>query len=252
MFEEIITFLEELFGAIEHLYNPENMDYSYNPFENEQEIDQETWDQFENYGVDTEVERTYYYELDNFDPAKYESMEGVYGYPDRAVDLWEEQEGNRCALYAQKFIIEEITGLDLDIEKMVAVAEAYGWFSEERGTPLAYMNEMLNYCGIENETLNCSGYDEFKSYIQNGDRIIVAIDSDEYWYGEYDNLYEGEAPDHAVEVIGIDESDPEHPMVILNDSGLPNGQGVRVPADTFMEAWEDSDYYMVRVPVNNN
>lgn len=50
---------------------------------------------------------------------------------------------------------------------------------------------------------------------------------------------------HAVQVIGIDRSDPDNPVVILNDPGQPNGQGIRVNADDFVDAWQDSDRFMV-------
>jgi hypothetical protein len=34
-------------------------------------------------------------------------------------------------------------------------------------------------------------------------------------------------------------------MVILNDSGNPNGRGVMIPLDDFMDAWQDSEFQMV-------
>ena len=51
--------------------------------------------------------------------------------------------------------------------------------------------------------------------------------------------------DHAVAVTGIDLSDPSNPMVILNESGSPDGAGVRYPLDRFMDAWDNSDCYYV-------
>jgi hypothetical protein len=50
---------------------------------------------------------------------------------------------------------------------------------------------------------------------------------------------------HAVAVTGIDISDPSHPMVILNDSGTPNGDSVRYPLAQFMDAWGNSDCFYV-------
>ena len=55
--------------------------------------------------------------------------------------------------------------------------------------------------------------------------------------------YDG--PNHAVQVIGIDYSDPDNPMVILNDSGHPDGCGLEVPMDTFLDAWDDADNMMI-------
>lgn len=51
--------------------------------------------------------------------------------------------------------------------------------------------------------------------------------------------------DHAVQVTGIDMSNPDQPMVILNDPGAANGGGAMVPVDAFVDAWEDSGCFMV-------
>jgi hypothetical protein len=50
---------------------------------------------------------------------------------------------------------------------------------------------------------------------------------------------------HAVEVIGIDSSDPDNIMVILNDPGSPDGCGSMIPLEEFEDAWADSDNFMV-------
>ena len=74
----------------------------------------------------------------------------------------------------------------------------------------------------------------------------MGIDADEMWEGGSDDFYgPGMGANHAIQVIGVDHTDPENPMVIINDSGVANGQCVSVPADLFMDAWEDSDNFMV-------
>ena len=49
--------------------------------------------------------------------------------------------------------------------------------------------------------------------------------------------------DHAIVVTGIDFSDASNPMVLINDSGEPNGQGHPYPLARFVEAWENSNFY---------
>lgn len=187
-------------------------------------------------------------ELENFDPNQVDPGD-VIGDPDEAMAEWEYQgDTNRCALYSQKFIIDEMTGEDIDIEEIADIAEENGWFSEDGGTPLTDMNQILNHFGVENEMTFDNDLDDLRECLANGGKAIVSIDADEIWYGENDDIFTpNDGANHAVEVIGIDNSDPDNPMIILNDSGNPDGCGEMVPADTFMDAWEDGGCQMIDV-----
>ncbi len=187
---------------------------------------------------------TFYQELDNFEPSA-DYPNGISGDPASSMNHWEYQgDTNRCALYSQMFIIEEFTGQDLDIVTFENEAEGQGWF--DNGTTLLNLNKMLDYYGIENEMSFHNDIDDIDQCLNEGGRVIVAIDAYEIWYGQGDDLFSPTSSgNHAVEVIGIDRSDPENPMVILNDSGNPNGRGVMIPLDDFMDAWQDSEFQMV-------
>lgn len=195
---------------------------------------------------DTEGNGAHYNELEQFDPDGVDP-DDVSGNPEQSMEEWEYQEDtNRCALYSQKFVIEELTGQDVDIEEIADLAEENGWFSEENGTPLMDMNKVLDYYGVENTMSFHNDIDDIKDCLDAGGKVIVSLDSDEIWYGEGDDLFSPTASsDHAVEVIGIDYSNPDEPMVILNDSGSPYGCGEMVPLDVFMDAWEDGDCQMI-------
>ncbi len=72
------------------------------------------------------------------------------------------------------------------------------------------------------------------------------MDSSEIWEGQDDDFFgPGIDADHAVQVIGLDYSDPGNPLVILNDPGTANGGGAMIPLEIFMGAWEDSGCFMV-------
>ncbi len=196
----------------------------------------------EEYAVPDDV----YDDFENFDPDDADP-DAVSGNPAEAMEEWEFQgDTNRCALYSQKFVIEELTDEDIDIEEFADIAEEQGWFDEENGTSILNMNKMLDYYGIENEMSFNNDIDDIKDVLDNGGKVIVSIDADEIWYGDDDNVFTpGESSNHAVEVIGIDYSDPENPMVILNDSGHPDGCGSMVPLDEFVDAWEDGNCQMI-------
>ncbi len=185
-------------------------------------------------------------ELGHFDPDSADP-DDVIGDPGRAMEQWECQ-GNtgRCALYAQKFVIEELTGREIDIEELADLAEENGWFTEEGGTPTLNMNKVLDYYGVDNDMTFNNDMDDIVRCLGSGGKVIVSIDADEIWYGETDDMFDPtDNANHAVEVIGIDNSDPDHPMVILNDSGHEGGCGEMVPLDTFVDAWEDSGFQLI-------
>lgn len=189
---------------------------------------------------------TYADELGKFNPAQAD-MNRVCGDPESAMEEWEYQgDTGRCALYAQKFVIEEFTGADIDMEELARLAEGNGWFSENSGTPLLNMDKVLDYYGLDSDMSFHNDITDIQECLKSGGKIIVAVDADEIWYGENDDLFTpGDGANHAVEVIGIDRTNPEEPMVILNDSGNPNGCGEMVPLETFLDAWEDSNCQMI-------
>ena len=204
-------------------------------------LDQFDYDPDGNHGM--RYEEMTYFDPDSVDP------DDVIGDPEDAIDLWECQgDTNRCAIYAQKFIIEEYTGEEVDIEELVDVAEENGWFEEEYGTSLNDMDKLLEKYDVPHETSYGNDINDIAECLDNGQKVIVSVDSEEYWYGEEDgsNVFSpGDGPNHAIEVIGIDNSDPENPMIIVNDSGVPHGAGMAIPADTFMDAWEDGNCQMI-------
>jgi hypothetical protein len=88
--------------------------------------------------------------------------------------------------------------------------------------------------------------DSLEEALDNGNKVIVGVDSGQIWYGDENNIFSPEnTADHAVEVIGIDKSDPDNPMVVLNDSGSPDGCGELVPLDVFENAWNAGDSQMI-------
>lgn len=173
----------------------------------------------------------------------------VIGDPSADMENWEFQ-GNtgRCAIYAQKFAIEQITGQEIPIEELVSVAEENGWFDESKGggTTSLNMTKLLDYYNVDNDLSFDNDISDLEKALNDGNKVIVSIDSDQVWSDAPNDIFVPEySSDHAVEVIGIDKSDPDQPMVVLNDSGHPNGCGELVPLDVFENSWEAGDSQMI-------
>lgn len=203
--------------------------------------------QFEvNSHTDGGIMGTYVDELENYDPS-FSNPDLVSGDPLSSMDVWECQgETNRCALYAQKFVIEELTGRHIEMDEFVKVAEENGWFSEAGGTPFLNMCKMIDAYKLEHTmSFHCT-INDIEICLGNGGKVIVSIDANEIWYGEDDNLFSpSSSANHAVQVIAINRTNPNSPMVVLNDSGHEGGKGAMIPMDVFLGAWEDGNCQMI-------
>lgn len=181
-----------------------------------------------------------------FSPAAAD-MDKVVGDPLESMEYWEYQgPTNRCAIYSQKFVIEELTGQDLDIEDLAQLAEEQNWFSEDGGTSLLHTNKLLNHFGVDNTMSFDNTMSDIEECLANGGKVIVGVNADEIWYGEESNIFvPSGGANHALQVVGVDYTDPDNPQVILNDSGAPDGCGETVPLDVFVGAWEDGNCQMI-------
>lgn len=180
-----------------------------------------------------------------FDPAT--PLEFVSGTPASDMTVWQCQgETNRCALYSQIFTIEQLTGVKIDVEDFVDKAIQNGCFSENGGTTTLNMDKMLSYYNIDHDMLFDANLEQLEAELNNGNKLIVSVDSGQIWYGEDNDIFSpATQADHALQVIGIDYSDSENPMIILNDSGTLSGCGEMVPINVFEDAWAAGDHQMI-------
>lgn len=214
-------------------------------FETEQIVGPDEWapyDSGEELPSPDEVEGTEA-GYEQFDSSE-NDMSKVVGDPDTDGEAWAYQGNTQaCAVYSQCAAFENITGQDVDVEQVIEHATEEGWYDPETGTTLDNMDKVLEYLGADTEMGDGGSLDDLKDCLEDGGRIVVAVDADEIWSGNPDAYLPNE-PNHVIEVIGIDYSG-EEPMVIINDSGTADGSAAKVPADVFMDAWEDSDFHYV-------
>lgn len=182
----------------------------------------------------------------NFDPADADP-DCVVGDPASAMDDWHWQETDcSCAVTSQEFVLEELTGLEFEESVLRDLAEEHGWFDPNGGTTMDDVGNLLEHMGLRVERSSGNSIEDLEACLASGGEVIVGVDSSEIWMGQNDDFFfPGMDADHAVQVIGIDRTDPGHPMVILNDPGCTNGCGAMLPMETFLNAWEDSDCFMV-------
>jgi hypothetical protein len=178
----------------------------------------------------------------------------VVGDPVAAEAVWHQQEHqDTCAVASQEFVLEELTGVPHSEQELATVAAEHGWYTPGGGTPGADVGNLLAYYGVPVHQELHATIGQLHDALASGEKCIVGVNAAQLAARDlppgapltaYPGV-PGQEADHAVEVIGIDGHDPDHLVVILNDPGVPDGAGERVPMDVFLDSWASSDNFLV-------
>lgn len=170
----------------------------------------------------------------------------IIGNPTEDAQFWHQQTSpTSCAVVAQLSVYESITGNDISEAEVCRIAEENGWYDPDAGTKADNVGKILNALGIPTEQHYNATLVEIADALERGDKVIVGLDSQEIWHPETDPTtglpLEQEVPNsgHAVWVTGIEEKPDGSVKIILNDSGIPDGQRSEVDAEDFVNAWDD-------------
>lgn len=173
-----------------------------------------------------------------------ETVETI-GNPEKDMENWHPQsEHNSCAIACQEFVAEQLLQKDFSEQDMIRLAKEQGWYTSEAGTPLGHVGDILEALDLETSRESGQTLSDLAENLQHGRKIICAVNNMILENADYAEI-PGLKANHAVEVIGIDVSGPGEAQVILNDSGVENGQGRRVSAEAFVKAWNTSRNFAV-------
>jgi len=190
----------------------------------------------------------------SLDPGQALAPIGLVGTPFDELAYWHHQESsNTCAIASQQYVIEQLTGEHVTENQLVAESEMHGWFDPaSNGTSPADCGKLMALHGLHVLQPPNATIDDIATQLAQGHGVVAGVRV-ETLVGMPENLsapltsaptIPGQTADHAVEVIGIDRTDPTHPMVILNDPAA-NAAGEIVPLSTFLAAWATSGNFMV-------
>ncbi len=192
--------------------------------------------------------------VQHFDLSKIDHQ--ICGNPLLDMRFWHPQKlPDSCAIVSQRMVLESLTGQEISEEQLVAEATAYGWYTPNGGTNPWDVGKLLELHGVGTQMKQSATLDEIARELAQGHKVIVGLDGDEIrTKGEDYNrdevlgdpvLCRGRDANHAVEVIGVDYTNPSSPEVIINDPGAIDGCGLTLPANKFLNAWRDSDNTMI-------
>ncbi len=122
-------------------------------------------------------------------------------------------------------------------EGLLKINESGEW----SGMTLKETEKLLDLYDIDSDIIENCTVNDLREHLSQNRKIILPVDSDELW-GKLD--FEN-APDHAIWLVGIDDSNLNEPVAIINDTGDPNGQGRVIPLSLLEDAWDDSGNRML-------
>jgi hypothetical protein len=182
------------------------------------------------------------------------SNPGIIGNPTYDMSMWHHQQQNdTCAIAAQEALLDHF-GLHYSEATLQQQALEQGWYRPHGGTPMARVGDLLTYHGLPVVRHEGGTISELFQTLNQHHPAIVAVNAEDIWYHgtandplrSYPGI-PGQQSHHVVEVIGLKVDDLQHPLVILNDSGIPDGQGIEIPLSVFEQAWATSHHFIMKV-----
>lgn len=176
-----------------------------------------------------------------------ESSGEILGEPEEDAEVWHPQnEDYSCAVACQTYVAEQLFNRPFSEQEFIDVAAEHGWYVSGEGTSPEDTGKVLELMGLDVERSNFNSFSALEEVVASDAKAIVGVNNAVLQNPELADL-PGINANHAVEVIGIDRTDPDNIEVILNDPGVENGAGIRHSLDTFLKAWETGSNYMCTV-----
>jgi len=170
-------------------------------------------------------------------------------FNDKAIEMEQSNyyaaltEQNTCNLKCEEYILNTFDK-NPGFEALRKEATDKGWLMKE-GTPLHHIGNLLESHGLNVKRDNGEDMSDLDKYLDNGHRVIVAVDGGELtgdlekeWY---EDRLVGLIPDHSVVVLSHDK---DADTVTIYDPSTKN-ENDTYPTYQFLDAWDDSGKYMI-------
>lgn len=155
-----------------------------------------------------------------------------------------------CAIKAQQIILEQ-KGISVSEDQLVQEAIDNGWYYPGSGTRMCDVGKLLELHGFEVEQRTNSSVEDIASNLIRGNAVIIGVDSGELWHSGFEEKYEdyifGPNADHALIASGVSINPlTGNQEILLTDPGTGEVSH-SYKLDTFLDAWDDSNNFMLNV-----
>lgn len=152
---------------------------------------------------------------------------------------------NLCDIRCEGYALRKL-GIDISDDQLEQESRENEWLTDF-GTRLVDIGKLCELHGAKVSRQLESTLDDILEAVQKEIIIIVSVDEGELVgnleYEEMEDRTIGKCPNHVVIVAGYDEQKLE---LIIIDPNTPQFSD-SYPLDRFMDAWDDSNNYMVSV-----
>ena len=185
----------------------------------------------------------------------YTEVYEVNGTPESEMLYLDQQNDPMSCVVAASSSICNSMGIPISEEVLADILQENGVYDPIRGSDIGILDDVLNDLAIANDldfraqTVTGLDIDNLKTMLDGNVKILIGLDSFDLIADPMSRMLNdvGILPGsmgHAVQLIGI-ENTSEGNFAVINDPGVPDGAGKRIPMDVFMDAWEDKDHAAV-------
>ncbi len=152
---------------------------------------------------------------------------------------------NTCSIECELKVLKKFA-VDLDMPTMLQEAQTLGVLTAE-GTYLFNVGRLCEANGLVADRQYNRGMADIVQGLKNGDGVIAIVNgeglSGSRTGQDAENIMEGGTPNHAVVIEDVDEKEN---TIILYDPNSPDAADT-YPIQQFLDAWQDSQCYLVCV-----
>ena len=154
----------------------------------------------------------------------------------------ETEHDNRCNIRCEQYVLQRF-GITVPETELARKAAEADWLKED-GTPLFQIGNLCADNGLSVARQYNATVEDIRAALADGYEVIVAVDRSEI-DGDIrqemmEDVFIGKIPDHSLVVLSIGNE-----IVCYNPF---HGEAPQmIPEDRFIDAWDDSNYYMVKI-----
>lgn len=178
----------------------------------------------------------------------YSELMATSGTPEADMALWDPQDAPMSCAVATTNMMFRSMDIDVGEDLLAETLQNFGVYDPIQGSNIQILDDAINIMAgtsgldIQAETFSGLETDDLENMLNHGIRPLIAVDGAELYSSGGERFLNdlGLLPDapHAVQLIDIEHtSDGDY--AVINDPGIPDGAGVRVPMETFKDAWDD-------------